>query len=99
MGDAKKIPWWRHSITITPGHATLPGLVVGLVAFPYFDRVSYILWLFLALTGGAWGHISWRTSDRARDQEFQRIATPVAFAAIAVLFSGAWSIDDQRGPA
>jgi len=77
-------------VNVTPTAATLVGFAVGsaiggLAAFPCFDRVSYALWLFLALMGGPWGYIFWLINEPARGERFQRIVCLAGFVAIAVL--------------
>jgi small basic protein len=90
MNDFKQQPWWKRRITITPAAATLTGIAFGsalggLVAFPWLDRGSLILWLFLALQGGVWGYILWLTNDQARGERFQRMVSLAALVAIAAL--------------
>jgi amino acid transporter len=90
MNDLKQQPWWKRSVTVTPAAATLIGIAVGsalggLVAFPWLDRVSLIMGLFLALLGGVSGYILWLTNDRARGERFRRTASWVGLVAVAVL--------------
>jgi hypothetical protein len=90
MIGVKKHRWWRHSVSVGPAAATFAGFAAGsvvgaVVAFPYFDRVSYALWFFLASSGASWGYVFWLKSDRTTDEQFQRIVRLVALVAIAVL--------------
>jgi hypothetical protein len=98
MIGAESQRWWRRSVSVGPAAAATAGIALGaaiggLVAFPYFDRMSYVLWLLLAWQGGAWGYISWLKKDRARDERFQRmvsLATLVAIAVFLLAFPDLW---------
>jgi hypothetical protein len=90
MNDVKQQPWWRRSVTVAPATATLVGIACGsalgvLVAFPWLDRGSLILWLFLTLMGGVWGYIFWLTNNPVRGERFQRMVSWVALVTVAVL--------------
>ncbi len=86
-------------MNVSPAAATVLGMAFGaalgcLVAFPSFDRMSCVLWLFFVFTGGPWGYIFWLTSDRARSERFQRVVSVFAIVAIAAMvlaFPNLWS--------
>ena len=90
MSDLKQQPWWRRSINVTPAASTLIGVALGsalggLVAFPWHGSESLILWLAVALPVSVCGYILWLTSDPARGERFQRMASWVGLLAIVAL--------------
>jgi hypothetical protein len=89
MSEDTRQPWWRRTVTVTPGTATLLGIASGsslgiLVSLPSFDYF-FFMWLILTFQGGVWGYIIWLWSDRARGERFQKIASLVAAVVIIVL--------------
>jgi len=98
--NAGKNQSWSRELHPTPTTSILVGFALGslvgfLAACPWFDRLSFIMGLPIALLGGIWGYIVWLSADRSQGDLFWRAAalvTALAFALLLLAYPGLWHV-------